>query len=303
MTDLNLSPEASPSRPTIGLQSPSKSRWKGPLFSVLLSLLFPGLGQLRNREMGKGVLAAAIFPLLTMIVGYSRNLLSFRGMFGFLVLRLFLLALICLDAFRGARQGGESRKSFREARFLYVAVGVLILGCAVFPATDYFLHKFGYFHAFKVASASMCPTICEGERVVADMDAFIEHAPQRGDVILLDFQSMHGPLYIKRVVGLAGDVVSERNGTILVNGKPFATYILPQDCTNSKDVSLAQGEEPRFNPVSVPASSFFVVGDNSSNSYDSRIPGFGLATPDQVKGRPLYIYWSTDKSRIGCVIR
>jgi type IV secretory pathway protease TraF len=52
----------------------------------------------------------------------------------------------------------------------------------------------------------------------------------------------------------------------------------------------------------VPASSFFVVGDNSTNSYDSRIPGFGLVTLDQVRGRPVYIYWSTGKSRIGCAV-
>jgi len=149
----------------------------------------------------------------------------------------------------------------------------------------------------------MCPTVCEGERIVADMDAFLKNAPQSGDVILLDFQSMHGPLYIKRVVGLAGDIVSERDGTILVNGKPLTTHRLPQICGGPKDESLIRGEEPRFDPVSVPASSFFVIGDNSPNSYDSRIPGFGLASSDQVKGRPLHIYWSSDKSRIGCLIR
>jgi signal peptidase I len=149
----------------------------------------------------------------------------------------------------------------------------------------------------------MCPTICEGERIVADMDAFLRDAPQRGDVILLDFHSVRGPLFIKRVVGIAGDIVSERDGTILVNGRPFKEHALPQVCGKPKVESLTRGEEPRFDPVSVPAASFFVIGDNSPNSYDTRIPGFGLATSDQIKGRPLHIYWSTDKSRIGCPIR
>ncbi len=303
MTELNLDPKANSTGPTSESSAPSKSPWKGPLISVLLSLLVPGLGQWRNRQPWKGFLAAVTFPLLAIVAGYSRILLSFWGFVGFITLRLFLLAWICVDAFRGARRGRESRKSFHEARFAYVALGLLILTCAVFPATDYFLHKFGYFRAYKASSASMCPTICEGERIVADMDAFLKNAPQRGDIILFDFHSVHGPLFIKRIVGIPGDVVSERDGTILANGKPFGEHGLPQVCENRKDESLTQGEKPRFGPVSVPESSFFVIGDNSPNSYDSRIPGFGLVTADQIKGRPVHIYWSSDTSRIGCSIR
>jgi len=303
MSKLNLDPKNNPPGPTPESPVLSKSGWKGPAIATLLSLLFPGLGQWRNREPWKGFLAAVTFPLLAIAAGYSRILLSFWGFVGFITLRLFLLALICVDAFHGARRGRESRKSFHEARFVYVALGLLILTCAVFPATDYFLHKFGYFRAFKVSSASMCPTICEGERIVADMDAYPKNSPQRGDVIMLDFHSAHGPLFIKRVIGIPGDLVSERDGTLLVNGKPIKENGLPQVCGKPKDESLTRGEEPRFDPVSVPAASFFVIGDNSSNSYDSRIPGFGLATPDQIKGRPLHIYWSTEKSRIGCAVR
>ncbi len=281
----------------------SKSLWKGPVIAALLSLLVPGLGQWRNRELWKGFLAAVVFPSSAILAGYSGIFLSFKGLVGFIALRVFLLALICIDAFRGARQGRESRKSFQQARFLYLAIGVLILTCTVFPATDYFLRKFGYFRAFKVPSASMCPTICEGERVFADMDAFIRNAPKRGDVILLDFHSAHGPLFIKRIVGVAGDIVSEKDGKIEANGKPFWGPGLPQVCGKPKVESITEGEGPRFDAVSVPVSSYFIAGDNSSNSYDSRIPGFGLATPDQIKGRPLHIYWSTEKSRIGCPVR
>jgi signal peptidase I len=104
-------------------------------------------------------------------------------------------------------------------------------------------------------------------------------------------------------VGVPGDIVSEKDGKIQVNGKPFRGPGLPHICWQQKDESLTGGEGPRFEPVTVPASSYFVVGDNTSNSYDSRIPGFGLVTRDQIKGRPLHIYWSTEKSRIGCAVR
>jgi len=303
MTELNPELKNNLTGPTPESPAPAKSRWKGPVIAALLSLLVPGLGQLRNREPWKGFLAAVAFPSLTILAGYNRIFLSFKGMVGFIASRVFLLALVCIDAFRGARQGRESRKPFHDARFMFVVIGVLILACTIFPATDYFLRKFGYFRAFKVPSASMCPTICEGQRIVADMYAYLEKGPQKGDVILLDFHSAHGPLFIKRVVGVAGDIVSEKDGTIQVNGKPFWGLGLPQVCGKPKDGSKTEGNGPRFDAVVVPVSSYFVVGDNLPNSYDSRIPGFGLVTPDQIKGRPLHIYWSTEKSRIGCPVR
>lgn len=274
MTELKLNPEYDGPATVTGSVGSSSSWWKGPLLAVLLSLLVPGLGQLRNREPWKGLLIAVSFPVLTMLAGYGRVFLSFGGMIGFLSVTIVWRALICVDAFRNAGRGRESRKSFQQERIAYVVLGVLVLTCSATPSTDYFLHKFGYFRAFKVPSASMCPTICEGERIVADMDAFLKNAPHRGDVILLDFHSAHGPLYIKRVVGIAGDIVSERDGTILVNGKPLMERDLPHVCGKPKDGSLAGGELPRFDTVSVSPSSFFVIGDNSPNSYDSRIPGF-----------------------------
>lgn len=303
MTGLNPEFKNNLTSPTPESPAAPKSRWKGPVIASLLSLLVPGLGQWRNREPWKGFIAAVVFPSSAMLVGYSGIFLSFKGLVGFIALRVFLLALICIDAFRGGRLNQQFRKSFQQARLLYLATGVLILTCTIFPATDYFLRKFGYFRAFKVTSASMCPTICEGERIFADMDAFVGNAPKRGDVILLDFHSAHGPLFIKRIVGVPGDIVSEKDGKIQVNGKPFWGLGLPRVCGKPKDESLTRGEEPRFDPVVVPELSFFVVGDNSSNSNDSRIPGFGLATPNQIKGRPLHIYWSNEKSRIGCSVR
>jgi Signal peptidase, peptidase S26 len=62
------------------------------------------------------------------------------------------------------------------------------------------------FAAFKVPSASMCPTICSGERIVADLGAYRSKSPERGALVLL--QHRFSPaLCIKRVVGLPGDIV------------------------------------------------------------------------------------------------
>jgi hypothetical protein len=46
-----------------------------------------------------------------------------------------------------------------------------------------------------------------------------------------------------------------------------------------------------------------MIGDNLGNSFDSRIPEFGLVPLDEIRGRPLFLYWSSKLSRIGCPVR
>jgi signal peptidase I len=280
------------------------SQWKKPIVACLLSFLFPGLGQLLNRQAWRGTLTGASLPLLTMLAGFTRLFLWFGPMVAFFAGVIAWRILICADAFRGARRRVESGEVLRQRWPTFVVAGVLIILFSLIPSTKYFLHKFGYFRAFAIPSASMCPTICVGDRIVADMDAFRKTPPRRGDIILLDFHSEHKPLFIKRVVGVAGDVVSETNGAILVNGAPpLMESSPPGDCAKAGGEIPAGGELPSFCPVRVGPGSYFVVGDNSANSYDSRLEGFGLVTDDQVRGRPMHVYWSTNRARIGCTIK
>jgi signal peptidase I len=284
-------------RPLVPVRSP----WKKPTITLLLSLILPGLGQLLNGEPWKGFFFAASLPILTIAALRGRIVFSFLGLviffFFFNVWRIW----ICADAFRVARRGTQPERAFSLTPLTFIVFGSLIIACGLGPSSNYFLQKFGYFRAFRVPSGSFCPAICEGERVVTDMGAYVKFPPKRGDVIMFEYHSAKGPLFIKRVIGVEGDVVSGTDGAILLNGRPFDGHSRPPICGQPAE-GHRSGEEPRFGPVKVPASSFFVVGDNSTNSYDSRIPGFGLVTLDQVRGRPVYIYWSTGKSRIGCAV-
>jgi hypothetical protein len=84
-----------------------------------------------------------------------------------------------------------------------------------------------------------------------------------------------------------------------VNGQPLVAPNYRLGCGPS-GTQPSNFEPILFDPVKVPPSSLFVVGDNLPNSFDSRTPAFGSVILRQVRGRPLFIYWSRTSSRIGC---
>jgi signal peptidase I len=174
-------------------------------------------------------------------------------------------------------------------------------GAAVALVLVYFVAKFFFWaqcfelRAFRVPSASMCPAICEHERIIAGMDAFRANSPQRGDVILFE-RDEDDTKFTKRVIGVAGDTVARGpSNTILVNHRPLT---LPPPCGENNSYDHLAAQEPPFETVKVPEGSLFVVGDNLDNSYDSRF--FGLVPLDKVRGKALLIYYSPNASRIGC---
>jgi signal peptidase I len=187
-------------------------------------------------------------------------------------------------------------------------VGLLIrsliyAGSAIALLLLFFVFRFFFWakcfdlHGFVARSGSMCPAICENERIIAGVDAFNKRLPQRGEVIFFD-QKESDTKYTKRVIGVAGDTVAPGpSNTILINNKPL---ILPPPCGENNKYRPLGPEGPKFDAVKVPEGSLFVVGDNLDNSYDSRF--FGLVPLDKVRGKALLVYYSPNPSRIGCRI-
>jgi signal peptidase I len=176
--------------------------------------------------------------------------------------------------------------------YLGIALAVLV---GVRVVTFFLWARCFELRAFRTPSGSMCPGICENERVIVGMDAFNKRAPQRGEVILFDRDDT-GTKFMKRVVAVAGDRVAPGpGGIVLVNGKPVPQ---PAVCGHPNVGSPADSPVGDFAPITVPRDSFFVIGDNVNNSFDSR--HFGPVNLNQVQGKALLIYWSLGQSRIGC---
>jgi signal peptidase I len=299
MTEPPVDPGQPLSLPVSGRTTNPPYQWKKATLVGLLSLLFAGMGQLYNRQPRKAFGVALISFVLGMLPVKTRLLLTFSTM----VLTMFILVawklLVAAEAAYTAATAKKPEPAVPLPSFTYSFLAIAFFVAAVIPNPDQVKSEAG-FAAFKVPSASMCPTICIGDRIVADMHAYKSKLPQRGDLIMMKHASSTG-LFIKRVIGVPGDTVTPgSNGTVLVNGQRFNP---PASCSPAILQKIDSAEDFPFESTTVPEGSLFVVGDNLANSFDSRIAAFGAVTPDMVRGKPLYLYWSHANSRIGCTLR
>jgi signal peptidase I len=117
--------------------------------------------------------------------------------------------------------------------------------------------------AVTVVSTSMEPTLHVGDVVDVDTEAYADHPPAQGDIIVMRLPAYDRVDFIKRVIGLPGDVVEERDGAIYVNGQLL----------EEPYIDTTQPDTRTLGPWHVEAGHVFVMGDNRVNSNDSR---FGL---------------------------
>ncbi len=160
--------------------------------------------------------------------------------------------------------------------------------------------------AFKIPSGSMEDTLLIGDHLLVskfmygtkipfvDQRVLTLRDPRQGDVIVFEYPEDPSKDFIKRVIGVPGDVVEGKEKKVYVNGK---LYENPHEVHKEKEV-IPKEMNPRdtFGPVTVPADSYFVMGDNRDRSYDSRFWKF--VRRDQIKGLAFIKYWSWDREKI-----
>nr|BAU79751.1 putative signal peptidase I [uncultured Aquificaceae bacterium] len=183
--------------------------------------------------------------------------------------------------------------------------------------------------AFNIPSGSMKPSLLVGDFILVNKlvygnwdigipftnITFFHHNNRlakidRGDVIVFKYPEDPSIDFIKRVVGLPGDIVEVKNDIVYINGKPLKRvedgyyeeenekvkkYKETTIRSDGKEYSytvmeIEDGIGPDFGPVQVPPNSYFVMGDNRDNSKDSRFWGF--VPDDYVVGQAFVIYFS-----------
>jgi signal peptidase I len=135
--------------------------------------------------------------------------------------------------------------------------------------------------ATRVFGQSMEPNLHENQRLVIEKVSYRLHGPLRGDVIVLHDPAGSSELLIKRVVALAGERVTVRQGQVYIDGAALGEPYLIQETS---------GPERTW---TVPPLSVFVMGDNRGASRDSRT--FGAVRINDIVGHAVFRYWPLDR--------
>lgn len=133
--------------------------------------------------------------------------------------------------------------------------------------------------SFLVQGSSMEPSLHDGERLLVDKVSYRFREPRRGEIVVFAYPQDPRRKFIKRIIGLPGDVVEIRNRQLYVNGE-------------SVEEGYIRGPmyQP-FGPYTVPQGTVWVLGDNRNNSEDSRFADVGPVPFERLVGRALFIYW------------
>lgn len=144
------------------------------------------------------------------------------------------------------------------------------------------------FEARYIPSQAMLPTLQVNDHLIIDKRAYCNNSPKRGDLIVfkptetIRKQGIENPM-LKRIIGLPGDTVEITNAKVYINNKLL------------RENYIAEAPKYQYGPITVPDNSYFVLGDNRNNSYDSHYWGF--VPSELIIGKAVRIYWPPGRQK------
>ena len=182
------------------------------------------------------------------------------------------------------------------------AAAKLVIGFSIIPASIFatliVLRIFGLACPFSVPTGAMAPTISPGDHVFMEGLTYLHRQPRRGDVVVFKTEGIaqlpQEQNYVKRIAGQPREQLSISSGDLYINGRVVAL----SNVTGRIVYSLPPFGAPLpTTNTFVPAGCYFVLGDNSTNSFDSRY--WGCVPRKNIRGRISFCYWPPQ--RIGFV--
>ncbi len=184
---------------------------------------------------------------------------------------------------KGKREGTSRKEWGPWALFMMLVVAVDLVFGFVRPLV---------MEPMSVPSASMAPTLEPGDRVLTNKLVYDFADPDRGDLVVFEsVDERRDEEIVKRVVGLPGEEISVQKGILLVNGEPPQEPYLPT--TQESPTTHETPGVDSFGPMVVPQNHIFVMGDNRTNSYDSRF--FGPVPEENLVGEVSSRFWPPDR--------
>ncbi|HUI90679.1 MAG TPA: signal peptidase I [Chitinivibrionales bacterium] len=256
------------------MDSAAQIKDRKKISALVAGLILPGLGQMYNGELTKGLCFFGLF-LMTVIAGLrivmmfpNASLMLGIGMVALLSLAIYIV--FSIEAWLAAsRRGKGFMVKWFNRWYFYTAMWML---CSVFISSAAFSYvSDGIVQFCRIVTASMTPAVVPGDYVIVDKTYYKHHAPKKGDVILFRYPDDRSKLFIKRIGGLPGD-------TLKLEG----------------------------NVIIVPHGHVFALGDNAGHSDDSRHYGPIPLTELLGKARQVYFSFSIENGirpeRIGLVL-
>jgi signal peptidase I len=149
--------------------------------------------------------------------------------------------------------------------------------------------------SFYIPSGSMLPTLQIGDRIIVDKLSYHMHTIHRGDIVVFARPPLEDQNYadlVKRVVGLPGETISSKDGQVYIDGKRLKEPWLPPGSQSYTGALPGGDPHPQFNlpgPVKIPPGEYYVMGDNRTDSEDSRF--FGPIPKSLIVGRAVAVIW------------
>lgn len=259
-------------------------RWAGGL----LSLLAPGLGQVVQGRIGRGLILFALPFIALFTFCHSGALTQFSGAVMLILLELLLWAFAVADALRMQESAPAAPQGRRWAWAVIVVLAAVVL---LLPPVNPVLA--GKIRIFEVSGDAMTPTLMPGDWVVVSLDAWTAEPLRRGEIVAYRH---HGAVLARRILGLPGDTIRFQDGRVQRNrewlNEPYA------------DLTPVAGVDPEeLLPVQVKDGELYVLGDARNRSIDSHTASYGAVHPSDVVGRADYILWGAPLRRIGTALR
>jgi len=276
---------------------------KEPLIAVMLSFIFGGLGQIYAGRIIRGILFFCI-PFIIVIPGFlyyavnpnSRINIYLLGC-AFIILFAYGIFVI-IDAYRCAKAYNVKNnliRSITAGKRVLIILGILFImfifnpsDIIAWPLARYI--KSNVMEAYKIPSGTMTPALMVGDRIFADKGIYKKTEPKRGDVVI--FTSPFDPKinFVKRIAGLPGETIEIKDGKVIMNG-----IAITEPEAFKRIYYYNRGDYAKVGqPVKIPSDSYFVLGDNSANSKDSRY--FGLIPRKSLRGKAYKIIYPFDRS-------
>jgi signal peptidase I len=167
---------------------------------------------------------------------------------------------------KGRSAAGATLSWFRDL-FLSVLIAIVVI---------LFLYQ-----PVKVEGTSMQPSLDNNERIFINKFVYRFGISDigRGDTVVFLYPGDPTKSYIKRVIGIPGDVIEIDDGNVIVNSKPLAEPYVAED--NRDRIPMSR--------KIVPPDQYFVLGDHRSSSNDSR--SWGWVPRQNIYGKAVFVYW------------